>query len=156
MLEDSAHRWLDQAAQSAQRAIEQSSATGRSPLGAYFANLAEALAERPEFLRLLLLLALERREVDAATVETIRRIRARALKGIIHIFRVGGLIDETTSDDVVHELARLTLAFADGAFVAAQLDPATTDLRRIFALFDAGMASALAIERAAVAEHGGS
>lgn len=156
VLEESAHRWLDQAAHSARQAIERSAATGQDPLGAYFANLAKALAERPEFLRLLLLLALERREVDEATVAAVRRVRARALKGIVRIFRVGGLVDETTSDDVVHELARLTLAFADGAFVAAQLDPATTDLRRMFALFYAGMASALAGERAASGERGGS
>jgi AcrR family transcriptional regulator len=156
VLRDSADRWLDQAAQSARRAVERSSVTGMSPLGAYFANLAEALAERPEFLRLLLLLALERREAGEATIEAIRSVRARALKGIVHIFRAGGLVDDTTSDDVVQELARLTLAFADGAFVSAQIDPATTDLRRMFALFHAGMAAALTVERATDVEQGGS
>jgi AcrR family transcriptional regulator len=149
VLEDSAGRWLDQATHSARLALDRSAATGQDPLAAYFANLAEVLAQRPEFLRLLLLLALERREVDEATIEAVRRVRARALNGIVRIFRIGGLVDETESDDVVDELARLTLAFADGAFVAAQLDPATTDLRRMFAIFYAGMASALAVERAA-------
>jgi AcrR family transcriptional regulator len=156
VLRDSADRWLDQAAQSARRAVACSAATGISPLGAYFANLAEALAERPEFLRLLLLLALERREADAATIEAIRSVRARALKGLVHILRAGGLVDDTTSDDFVGELARLTLAFADGAFVSAQIDPATTDLRRMFALFCAGMAAALTVERPTDVENGGS
>jgi AcrR family transcriptional regulator len=156
VLEDSADRWLDQASHSARRAIERSAGTGISPLGAYFANLAEALAERPEFLRLLLLLALERREVDEATVQAVRHVRDRALKGIARTFRLGGLVDDTVADDVLHELARLTLAFADGAFVSAQIDPATTDLKRMFAIFHAGMVAALAVEGAAIVERGGS
>jgi AcrR family transcriptional regulator len=150
VLEDSAGRWLEQAAHCHRLAIEQSSATGIALLGAFFTNLAEALAERPEFLRLLLLLALERREVDAATVEAVRRARARARHGLVPIFRRGGLVSDAVSDDVLHELARLTLAFADGAFVAAQIDPATTDLKRMFAIFHAGMVAALAAQGTAL------
>jgi AcrR family transcriptional regulator len=155
VLEDSADRWLDQAAQSALRAVEESRATGRRPIEAHFAYLAEELTERPEFLRLLLLLALERREGDPATIAAVRRVRDRATRGLATVFRLGGFVDDGVSDEAVHELARIALAFADGAFVAAQIDPGTTDLKRMFAVFYAGMAAALAVEGAATLERGG-
>ena len=56
------------------------------------------------------------------------------------------------SDDTVEELARIALAFADGAFVAAQIDPGVADLRRMFAIFYAGMAAALRVEGAGFIE----
>jgi len=155
VLEDSADRWLGQASQSALRAVERSRATGRRPIEAHFACMAEELTERPEFLRLLLLLALERREGDPATIEAVRRVRDRATRGLAAAFRLGGLVEDGVSDEAVHELARIALAFADGAFVAAQIDPATTDLKRMFAIFYAGMAAALAVEGATIVERGG-
>lgn len=149
VLEESAGRWLDQLAESGKRAWAQSQADGSPALDACFANLGRQLTERPEFLRLLLLLALERREADPATIEAIRRVRARATAGLASAFRLGGFIDEPLSDEAVHELARLSLAFADGAFVAAQIDPDTVDLQRLFSLFYAGVAALLSTRIAA-------
>ena len=146
VLEDSAGRWLAQADESARRALEQSRSTGRAPLESYFVNLGEELTERPEFLRLLLLLSLERREADPATLEVVRRVRARAITGLARAFRVGGLVDDDASEAAVHELARMALAFSDGAFIAAQIDPVAADLRRMFAVFYAGMAASLRVE----------
>ena len=152
VLEESAENWHRQAGESARRAFEQSRQTGRHPLEAYFANLAEELIERPDFLRLLLLLALERREADPATIEAVRRVRVRATSALARAFRAGGLVDAGMSDDTVEELARIALAFADGAFVAAQIDPGVADLRRMFAIFYAGMAAALRVEGAGFIE----
>jgi AcrR family transcriptional regulator len=146
VLEESAENWHRQAGESARRAFEQSRQTGRHPLEAYFANLAEELTERPDFLRLLLLLALERREADPATIDAVRRVRMRATAALARAFRTGGLVDAEMSDNAVEELARIALAFADGAFIAAQIDPGVADLRRMFAIFYAGMAAALRVE----------
>ena len=38
------------------------------------------------------------------------------------------------------------MAFADGAFVAAQIDPGVADLRRLFAIFSWGLVAALRVE----------
>lgn len=152
VLEESAENWHRQAGESARRAFDQSRQTGRHPLEAYFQILAEELTERPDFLRLLLLLALERREADPATIAAVRRVRIRAAGALARAFRMGGLVDAGVSDQAVEELARMALAFADGAFVAAQIDPGVTDLRRMFAIFYAGMAAALRIEGAGVIE----
>lgn len=151
VLEESAARWLAQAKDSAQRAWEQSRETGEPPLAAYFANLAEELTERPDFLRLLLLLSLERREADAATIRAVRRVRAKATLGLARGMRAGGLLAPEVPEAIADEIARMTLAFADGAFVAAQIDPETVDLRRMFAIFHAGLAAALRVEGAALA-----
>jgi AcrR family transcriptional regulator len=155
VLQESAARWLAQAKDSAQRALSDSRRSGEPPLAAYFANLAEELTERPDFLRLLLLLSLERREAGEATIRAVRRVRARATLGLALGMRAGGLFGPEVPDDIADEIARVTLAFADGAFVAAQIDPETVDLRRMFAIFYAGLAAALRVEGAALAATGG-
>ena len=155
VLEESAARWLAQAKDSAQRAWEQSRETGEPPIASYFANLAQELTERPDFLRLLLLLSLERREAGAATIRAVRRVRAKATLGLARGMRAGGLLGPDVPEAMVDEIARMTLAFADGAFVAAQIDPETVDLRRMFAIFYAGLAAALRVEGAALAATGG-
>lgn len=65
--------------------------------------------------------------------------------------RAGGLLAPEVPEAIADEIARMTLAFADGAFVAAQIDPETVDLRRMFAIFHAGLAAALRVEGAALA-----
>jgi AcrR family transcriptional regulator len=146
VLERSAAEWHSQAGRSARRAWEQSQGTGRPPLEVYFADLADQLTERPEFLRLLLLLSLERREVDPTTIEAVRRVRAGAVAALAKAFRLAGVLPESVPDEIVNDIARTSLAFADGAFVAVQIDPDSIDLRRMFAIFYAGLAAALGSE----------
>jgi AcrR family transcriptional regulator len=146
VLEESAAKWHDQARQSVQRAWEESHDSGRPPLEVYLADLASQLTERPEFLRLLLLLSLERREVDPSTVEAVRRVRARAVAALARAFRLAGVLPETVPDQVVADIAQTTLAFADGAFIAKQIDPEGTDLQRLFRIFYSGLAAALQVE----------
>ena len=64
--------------------------------------------------------------------------------GLARAFRLGGLVDDRASDEVVQELARVALAFSDGAFIAAQIDPAGAGLPRMFSIFYAGVSAALA------------
>jgi AcrR family transcriptional regulator len=152
VLEESAAQWHSQAGRSAHRAWEQSQGTGRPPLEVYFADLADQLTDRPEFLRLLLLLSLERREADPKTIEVVRRVRERAVAALARAFRLAGVLPSSVPDAMVTDIAQTTLAFADGAFVAAQIDPDAVDLRRMFGIYYAGLAAALAAEGFAGAE----
>lgn len=142
VLEESASRWLDQTRDSARSAVEEQP-VGPARLAAYFEHLARALSERPEFLRLLLLLALERREVDSSSLEAIRAVRSRALEGMIRVFRGAELVGPGVPEESVARIARLTMAFFDGAVVAKQIDAETVDLGRMFALFQAGLVAAV-------------
>lgn len=139
VLEDSAARWLEQARASAVRAMAQPALSAKLRLGAYLEQLADALAERPEFLRLLLLLSLERRDVDERSLQAIRQVRRRAVESLACLYAEAGIVDPAAQESDVVELARASLAFFDGAFVAAQVDPETTDLRRMFSLLHAGI-----------------
>lgn len=143
VLEDSAARWLEQARASAVRAMAQPALSAKLRLGAYLEQLADALAERPEFLRLLLLLSLERRDVDERSLQAIRQVRRRAVESLARLYAEAGIVDPAAQESDVVELARASLAFFDGAFVAAQVDPETTDLRRMFSLLHAGITAAV-------------
>ncbi|HMO52946.1 MAG TPA: TetR/AcrR family transcriptional regulator, partial [Tepidiformaceae bacterium] len=94
VLEETADRWHNQASQSTHRAWEESRGSGKPSLEVYFADLAAQLTERPEFLRLLLLLSLERREADPGTIEAVRRVRARAVAALARAFRMANVLPE--------------------------------------------------------------
>ncbi len=117
---------------------------------------ATSLEKQPEFLRLLILIALERREVDKVSVAVIRRVRARALQ---HIRRLLSALltasDPERADRLAGEFARLVLCVADGAFVANQIDPRQTDIRALFDLLRRALA-ALAREVLETPHRGGS
>jgi AcrR family transcriptional regulator len=89
--------------------------------------------QHPEFLRLFLLLSLERSD-DSAVAEVLRRVRDRA----IDRFAVG--IAQLLPDDVpsakaervVAELAAVATALSDGIFLAEHLEPDTTDVGRMY------------------------
>jgi AcrR family transcriptional regulator len=99
-------------------------------------DASEALLEaHPEFLRLLLLIALERRDVDRASLAVIRRVRDRALGSIRRMLAV--LLEPLKLRDaarIADEFARLVLVVSDGTFVAQHIDPEQSDVRRSFEL----------------------
>lgn len=146
VLEDTADRWLEQAHESHSKARNNAPRAGRQPMEASFAHLATEFTERPEFLRLLLLLALEQREGEPETLQAIRQVRARVVAGFAHVFRETHFVGDQVSDEMLHDIATATVAFADGAFVAAQVDPGVVDLRRLFAIFYSGLVAALRVE----------
>jgi len=93
-----------------------------------------SLEEHPEFLRLLLLIALERREVDATSLAVIRRVRELALERIRTLFSIlFESFDRKLADRLAREFAPFVLCVADGAFVAHHIDP-QSDLRQVFDL----------------------
>ena len=93
-----------------------------------------SLEQHPEFLRLLLVIALERREVDATSLAVIRRVRELALGRIRKLLSILlESFDPKLAHRLAEEFAPFVLCVADGAFVAQHIDP-ETDLRQVFGL----------------------
>jgi len=143
VLKDAAERWLEQARTSIQRANDHLNTSGLERLEAALDHLADATASRPEFHRLLLLLALERRDASEQTLEMVRTVRELALQGLARLYLETGVVHSDTPQEVVDDLTRASLAFFDGALVAAQIDPTKANLRRMFALLRAGVVAAM-------------
>jgi len=130
VVEEGARRWFDSFPPADELPTDPGERTA-----AVFASIEASLESQPEFLRLLLLIALERREVDAASLAAIRRVRELALERIrkILVDLLAPLRLERAAE-IADEFARLVLVVADGAFVAHHIDPEKADIRRSFAL----------------------
>jgi AcrR family transcriptional regulator len=100
---------------------------------ARLAEVAKQQAQHPDFLRLFLLLSLERSD-DPGVAEVVRRVRDRAIAD----FRdaIGQLLPAgvaaPTAQRVVAELAAIAVALSDGIFLAEHLEPDTTDVARMY------------------------
>ncbi|AEV75268.1 transcriptional regulator [Mycolicibacterium rhodesiae NBB3] len=99
-------------------------------------QLAAVIAQQeqhPAFLRLFLLLSLERSD-DPAVADVIRRVRDRA----IGRFREAMMqllpddLPEVLAERVSAELAAVATALSDGIFLAAHLEPDATDVARMY------------------------
>lgn len=96
-------------------------------------GMAGNFVQRPEFLRLLLVLSLERREGDPEVLEAARRVRAKAIEGLAETYAGAiDLPDPFRRRGICDRLARFTLMLFDGVFVASQIEADTTDLQRAF------------------------
>ena len=94
-----------------------------------------SLEEQPEFLRLLYLIALERKETDTASLNAIRRVRERArehIEGIITSWLQPA--GRYRAPRIARELSAFALALVDGVFIQNHIDPAGTDVRRLLDL----------------------
>ena len=99
----------------------------------WLATQAAAFAEGPEFLRLLLVLSLERRDGDPLVLEAARRVRTLASDALAASYAEAlGISDPFRHRAVCEPLARFTLMLLDGVFVASRIEPDTTDLQRAF------------------------
>lgn len=112
---------------------------------------ADAVAANPDFLRLFYSLAIEG-QGDPVAGEIVRRVRGHALayfqSAIEHL--LASLCDAETAQAAAADLARFAVAYSDGCFFAAQLEPAA-DLRRMYADLTAAIRALapMAIGRAA-------
>src|SRR5262249_35024242 len=87
-----------------------------------------------EFLRLLLLIALERREVDETSLAVVHRVREMALERVRRLItRLLGALGTDSASRLAAEFAPFFLCVADGAFVAQHIDP-EVDLHQLFGL----------------------
>jgi AcrR family transcriptional regulator len=143
VLEDSAKRWLEQSGRAVLQAMRAHPSSNIDPLAAYFDYMAEALAEGPEFLRLMLMVALERHHADPHAIEIVRSLRARSVEGVTRLLAACGLEQPGPNGVTARDLARLTIACFDGAFAAAQIDADAADVRRMFTLLHSAMTAAL-------------
>jgi AcrR family transcriptional regulator len=107
---------------------------------------ARALTGTPHFLRLGLMLALERRPAEATARRKFLQVRKQAHASIVAFFEVSfaGALD---AEDL-RSLARLTMAAADGLFIAHQVEPARVDLDDAFALLAQALLGAVRALRA--------
>jgi AcrR family transcriptional regulator len=110
----------------------------RERLVAVALQIAEALLESPDFLRLGLMLALERRPVEPRARAMFLAVRAQAIDTLTPA--IGGLAPGLT-DAQVHQLAAYAMAGADGLFIAKEIGGDSVDLPALFemhaaALFD--------------------
>ena len=141
VVEEGAQRWFDE--------LEAGGAFGERERGVLSPRTAAALSERPEFLRLMFLIALERKEIDKVSLAAIRHARKLALDRIratvLRRLEARGVRDAAARAD---ELSLLALCTADGVFIQDHIDPRGTDVGRLFALFERAFA-ALARELAA-------
>jgi len=99
-------------------------------------QLAAVIAQQeqhPAFLRLFLLLSLERSD-DPAVADVIRRVRDRAVgrfhDAVTHLLPDG--VPTAKAKRVSAELAAVATALSDGIFLAAHLEPDTTDIARMY------------------------
>ena len=92
---------------------------------------AKALLDSPDFIRLGLMLALERRPVEARARTMFMAVREEALNQVIENF--SGAIPELT-DAEVRQLAMYAMAGTDGLFIAKELGGDDVDVLALFEL----------------------
>jgi AcrR family transcriptional regulator len=144
VLEDSAQRWLDQTTRSVVRAVRDRPGSVADGITAYLDYMAETLAKGPEFLRLMLMVALERSQADPNALEIIRNHRTRSIASVARALTVLGFDEPGPGGATARDVAALLVACFDGAFTAAQIDASEADIRRMFGLLRSALAAALA------------
>ncbi|MGV0813066.1 helix-turn-helix domain-containing protein [Mycolicibacterium boenickei] len=97
------------------------------------AVLAEQQAQRPEFLRILYLLSLERSD-DPTVTEVVRRVRDTAIARFSGAVRrlLPAELPPRRAEQVVDELTAFAVAQSDGVFFARHLEPDHTDVARMY------------------------
>ena len=95
------------------------------------AQIAKGLVESPDFLRLGLMLALERRPVEPRAREMFLSARSQAAVSLTE-----ALTDFTQglSDAHIHQLVTYAIAGADGLFIAKEVGGDSVDLPALFEL----------------------
>jgi hypothetical protein len=104
-------------------------------------QIAKALLDSPDFIRLGLMLALERRPVEPRARAMFLQARAQTYGDLAETMR--GFMPELTEAQV-HQLVTYAIAGADGLFIAKELGGDAVDLLELFdlhaqALFDTAL-----------------
>lgn len=118
-----------------------------------FRVLSRLMAEQPEFLRLMLVCSLERRDGDPAVLGAARQLRAAVAAWAASVIEAEVPIDDPTERRAVaDELGWLLLVLLDGSFVARQIDPDGPGPDRSASSLVDALRGALAQRMAALAE----
>ena len=116
--------------------LSQAALTEASSIDGVWAALRElrhAFDEQPEFLRILLVCSLERRDGDPEILETARGIRALGAQLVADALEPHvAVADPDRRRSIAADVGRLAILLFDGAFVARQIEPDTTDLDDVF------------------------
>ncbi|MGO9550388.1 TetR/AcrR family transcriptional regulator [Mycobacterium sp.] len=94
-------------------------------------QIAKALLDSPDFIRLGLMLALERRPVEPRARAMFLQARAQTYDQLVETMR--GFTPELT-DAQVHQLVTYAIAGADGLFIAKEIGGDAVDLIELFEL----------------------
>jgi AcrR family transcriptional regulator len=103
----------------------------RDRLVALAMQIAKALLDSPDFIRLGLMLALERRPVEPRARAMFLQVRAQTYDQLAETMR--GFTPELT-DAQIHQLVTYAIAGADGLFIAKELGGDAVDLLELFEL----------------------
>ena len=95
------------------------------------AGTAKAVLDSPNFLRLGLMLALERRPVEPRARATYIQVRDQAFEALTT--SMSGLVPDLTEAQV-RQLATYAIAGADGLFIAKEIGGDSVDLLALFAI----------------------
>jgi AcrR family transcriptional regulator len=115
-------------------------ATRQQIFAASMAQSARALTEAPDFLRLGLMLGLERRPKEATARNLFLQVREQAYKRIVTHYAT--FFDGELDDAAVRSLATLTMAGTDGLFIAREVNPERVDFDAQFELLAAALLGA--------------
>jgi AcrR family transcriptional regulator len=145
IIERSFNRWLEGMGA---YVLPKRGVTRRQRLAMLLRRTAKALEDSPDFLRLGLMLALERRPREASARKLFLQTRAEAYRRTVSSYAqfFKGQLDRAG----VRALATLTMAAADGLFIAREIDPKSVDFEAAFELLAAallGAAEQLCIDR---------
>jgi AcrR family transcriptional regulator len=94
-------------------------------------QIAKALLDSPDFIRLGLMLSLERRPVEPRARAMFLQLRAQTFDQLVETMR--GFTPDLT-DAQVHQLATYAIASADGLFIAKEIGGDAVDLLALFEL----------------------
>lgn len=110
--------------------------TGRQRLASVALQIAKALLDSPDFLRLGLMLALERRPVEPRARAMFLGVRDQAFDTLTPAIRD---LTPGLSDAHVRQLATYAIAGADGLFVAKEIGGDSVDLPALFEMHAAAL-----------------
>ncbi len=99
---------------------------------------AKALTDSPDFLRLGLMLSLERRPKEASARTLFLKVREQTYKRMVASYEM--FFEGSLDAGAVRQLATLAMAAADGLFIAREIDP-TLDFDASFELLGAALLS---------------
>ena len=105
-----------------------------------FAQTAKALTEAPVFLRLGLMLGLERRPEEPTARNLFLQVREQAFHRVMALY--AGLFDGDLDAADVRSLATLAMAGTDGLFIARELNPERVDFDAQFELLAVALLAA--------------